>query len=73
MIPGDQRRLGRHGPTCHDQAVILLLGGRDKGGGYANVLAEARGRVREVIAFGEAAMSSPRRCRQKLPCRGVTV
>lgn len=37
-----------------DTPVVLLVGGRDKGGGYAQLLAEAKGRARCVIAFGEA-------------------
>lgn len=37
-----------------DSPVILLIGGKDKGGGYAETLAAARGRVRQVIAFGAA-------------------
>lgn len=36
-----------------DRPVVLLLGGRDKGGGYAAVHAEAA-RARLIIAFGEA-------------------
>ena len=35
--------------------VVLLAGGRDKGGGYSHSVAAARGRVRRVLAFGEAA------------------
>ncbi len=35
--------------------LVLLLGGRDKGAGYAQVLAAGHGKLRHVIAFGEAA------------------
>ena len=37
-----------------ERPQILLLGGRDKGAGYGDVVAAAPGRVRRVIAFGEA-------------------
>ena len=34
--------------------IVLLAGGRDKGGGYDQLLQRARGKVRTLIAFGEA-------------------
>ena len=38
------------------QPVVLLLGGKDKGGGYAQTVAAARERkVRCIVAFGAAA------------------
>jgi UDP-N-acetylmuramoylalanine--D-glutamate ligase len=37
-----------------DRPVILLLGGRHKGESYTGLLDAMRGRVRRVIAFGEA-------------------
>jgi UDP-N-acetylmuramoylalanine--D-glutamate ligase len=38
-----------------DRPVVLLLGGRHKGEPYEEIARAARGRVRAVIAFGEAA------------------
>ena len=38
-----------------DRPIVLLLGGRPKGESFADLASEARGRVRTVIAFGEAA------------------
>lgn len=38
-----------------DRRVVLLLGGRHKGEPYTGLLDDARGRVRVVIAYGEAA------------------
>jgi UDP-N-acetylmuramoylalanine--D-glutamate ligase len=38
-----------------DRPVILLLGGRHKGEPYTHLLDAMRGRVRGVIAYGEAA------------------
>ena len=38
-----------------ERPVVLLLGGRHKGEPYTGLLEEARGRVRVVVAFGEAA------------------
>ena len=38
-----------------DRDVVLLLGGRHKGEPYSGLLPEARGHVRVVVAFGEAA------------------
>lgn len=38
-----------------DRPVVLLLGGRHKGEPYDGLLEEAQGRVRSVIAYGEAA------------------
>ena len=37
-----------------DRPVVLLLGGRHKGEPYSGLLDAMRGRVRRVIAFGEA-------------------
>ena len=37
-----------------DRSVVLLAGGRDKGAGYERLVETAAGRVRLVIAFGEA-------------------
>lgn len=37
-----------------DRPIVLLLGGRHKGEPYTALLDDARGRVRRVIAFGEA-------------------
>ena len=38
-----------------DRPVVLLLGGRHKGEPYTGLLPDARGRVRVVVAYGEAA------------------
>ncbi|HUF12751.1 MAG TPA: UDP-N-acetylmuramoyl-L-alanine--D-glutamate ligase [Longimicrobiales bacterium] len=38
-----------------DRSVVLLLGGRHKGEPYTGLLDDARGRVRVVVAYGEAA------------------
>ncbi|NIR46129.1 MAG: UDP-N-acetylmuramoyl-L-alanine--D-glutamate ligase [Gemmatimonadetes bacterium] len=37
-----------------DRPVVLLLGGRAKGESFASLIPEMKGRVRSVIAFGEA-------------------
>lgn len=37
-----------------DRPTILLLGGHSKGGGYAGVLGAAPGKVKVVVAYGEA-------------------
>lgn len=37
-----------------DRPTVLLLGGRHKGEPYSNLLAAMRGRVKEVVAFGES-------------------
>ncbi|MEK7705320.1 MAG: UDP-N-acetylmuramoyl-L-alanine--D-glutamate ligase [Myxococcota bacterium] len=37
-----------------ERPAVLLIGGRDKGGGYARTVASAADRARLVIAFGEA-------------------
>lgn len=37
-----------------DRPIVLLLGGRHKGEPYTGLLEDARGRVRSVIAYGEA-------------------
>lgn len=41
--------------TAFDRPLVLLLGGRHKGQPYTAIADAARGRVRAVIAFGEAA------------------
>jgi UDP-N-acetylmuramoylalanine--D-glutamate ligase len=38
-----------------DRPVVLLLGGREKGESFASLVPEMKGRVRSVIAYGEAA------------------
>ncbi len=38
-----------------ERPVVLLLGGRAKGESFATLIPEASGRVRAVVAFGEAA------------------
>lgn len=38
-----------------ERSTVLLLGGRHKGGSYADLLGDMAGRVRTVVAFGEAA------------------
>jgi UDP-N-acetylmuramoylalanine--D-glutamate ligase len=38
-----------------ERPVVLLLGGRPKGETFASLLPDMRGRVRAVVAFGEAA------------------
>ncbi len=38
-----------------DRPVVLLLGGRPKGESFAALLPDLRGRVRAVVAYGEAA------------------
>ncbi|MFQ5691182.1 MAG: UDP-N-acetylmuramoyl-L-alanine--D-glutamate ligase, partial [Gemmatimonadota bacterium] len=38
-----------------DRKIVLLLGGRDKGEPYASLIPDLRGRLRGVVAFGEAA------------------
>ena len=38
-----------------DRPVVLLLGGRAKGERFSDLLPDLKGRVREVIAYGEAA------------------
>lgn len=40
--------------TAMDRSVVLLLGGRSKNGGYNGLLKAAPGKVRVVIAYGEA-------------------
>jgi len=37
-----------------DRPVVLMLGGRSKHGGYAGVRRESEGKLRAVVAFGEA-------------------
>jgi len=37
-----------------DQPVVLLLGGRDKGGDFLSLVPRLAGRVRAVVTFGEA-------------------
>lgn len=37
-----------------DEPVVLLLGGRDKGGDFAALVPHLAGRVRAVVTFGEA-------------------
>lgn len=38
-----------------DQPIILIVGGRDKGGDFSEILGPAKGKVKLVIAIGEAA------------------
>ncbi len=38
-----------------DRPVVLLLGGRPKGESFASLLPDLKGRVRAVVAYGEAA------------------
>lgn len=40
--------------ACFDQRVILIAGGRDKGGDYGPLLPEIRRRVKKLILLGEA-------------------
>lgn len=44
----------RVGIRSLDRPTILLLGGRHKGEAYADLIPEFEGRVRQVLAFGEA-------------------
>ncbi|MQA91939.1 MAG: UDP-N-acetylmuramoyl-L-alanine--D-glutamate ligase [Gemmatimonas sp.] len=46
----------RVGIRSLDRPTILLLGGRHKGEAYAELIPDLKGRVRQVIAFGEAAL-----------------
>jgi UDP-N-acetylmuramoylalanine--D-glutamate ligase len=41
--------------AAFDRPVVLLLGGRHKGEPYSGLLPELEGRVRAVVAYGEAA------------------
>lgn len=45
----------RVGIRSLDRPTVLLLGGRHKGEPYANLIPDLAGRVRQVIAYGEAA------------------
>lgn len=40
-----------------DGPLILLLGGRSKGGDYSRIMKETSGRIKKVILFGESAHS----------------
>jgi UDP-N-acetylmuramoylalanine--D-glutamate ligase len=40
--------------SSFDAPVILLLGGRDKGGDFAALASELSGRLRAAVTFGEA-------------------
>lgn len=45
----------RVGIRSLDRPIILLLGGRHKGEAYAELIPDFEGRVRQVLAYGEAA------------------
>jgi UDP-N-acetylmuramoylalanine--D-glutamate ligase len=49
------------------EPVVLLLGGRDKGLAFTDLLATARGRVKAVVAFGEARDKIAREIGDSLP------
>ena len=45
----------RVGIRSLDRPTVLLLGGRHKGEPYANLIPDLEGRVRQIVAYGEAA------------------
>ncbi|MBI4862010.1 MAG: UDP-N-acetylmuramoyl-L-alanine--D-glutamate ligase [Candidatus Riflebacteria bacterium] len=47
--------------------VVLMLGGRDKGLAFTDLVPAARGRVKAVVAFGEAREKIAREIGQELP------
>jgi UDP-N-acetylmuramoylalanine--D-glutamate ligase len=54
-----------------DRPTVLLLGGRHKGEPYTELLADLAGRVRVVVAFGEAAAEIERDLAGHLPVERV--
>jgi len=50
-----------------DAPVVLLLGGRDKGGDFASLVPALAGRVRAVVTFGEAGPLIAERLEGSLP------
>lgn len=51
----------------YTEPVVLMLGGRDKGLAFTDVVETARGRVKAVIAFGEAREKIAREIGRALP------
>lgn len=62
----------RVGIRSLDRPTVLLLGGRHKGEPYANLIPDLVGRVRQVVAYGEAAPLIEESLGSTLPVERVT-
>lgn len=62
----------RVGIRSLDRPTILLLGGRHKGEPYGNLIPELEGRVRQVVAYGEAAPLIEESLASAVPVERVT-
>ena len=45
---------GHGAPATFDSAIHLILGGKDKGGKFSQLLPHAQNKVKEIVAYGQA-------------------